>query len=150
MQNGTDRYGSETIYCAALQRLGLKLAPSKSDASMVVHPITRTSPRPMEKHALSLSQVLLILGWQEDYHANHVDTGGNHHKTVYGRFPWTRNRLIATLMHAQKIAARNGEGMGRSTPVEELESLSLAEAETPNEVSFERKLAHNAVLVVVQ
>lgn len=139
MHDGVNRYGSETIYCAALQRLGLQLAPSKLEASMVILPVTRGSPRPAEVHALSASQVLLMLGVGEDYHADHVDTGDHSLKTVYGRFPWTRNRLIATLMQAQKMVARGSEGTGRLTPVEELANLTLSQAETPDVVSSERK-----------
>lgn len=142
MQDGANRYGSETIYCAALQRLGLQLASCRSEASMVVHPVTRASHHPSEMHALSPSQVVLLLGVEEDYHTTHVDTDEHSHKTVYSRFPWTRNRLIATLMQAQKLAARSGEGMGRSTPVEELASLALSKAETHNEVSMKERLAH--------
>jgi len=145
LQKGADRYGSESTYCSALQRLGYPSAASLADAVMVVRPMTRSRTQSNGTHLLSHNQILLMLGWEEDYHSKYVDTTGNN-RTVYGRLPWTRNRLIATLLQAQKLAARHtAEGQRASTPVEELAGLGLTEEDPQPEVSIKRPALLTAI-----
>lgn len=133
MEQGLDRYEAEAVYGAALQRLGVRLASSLSAASIAIHPMSTLSNLHLNSSHLQPHQVHLMLGWEEDYHRKATEQNGTY-KIVYGRLPWTRNRLIATILQAQKIANKVETGADLYTPPHELANLSLTPAEAPSEV----------------
>lgn len=135
MQQNRDKHELYSPYCAALRRLGLTPADSPSEASLLVQVMTRFGSVIAEEALSPLSnQVLLTLGWEDEHHSK---SSGNldHSRIAYGRLPWTRNRLVSTLLQAQKLARRNGEDGRPFTPVKELGSLDLSDPEQRSEVS---------------
>lgn len=103
MNQSKDEHGSEALYGAALQNMDIPLASSPSNATILVQPVASTSPS-LESLSLGADQVLLMLGWEEDYHSG-IQSPSDEERTVYGRLPWTRNRLIATLLQVQQVLA---------------------------------------------
>lgn len=134
MQHKQDQHELHRPYCAALQRMGLTEAPSPSEASMLVQVMARSGDLCAEEALAPLSnQILLKLGWEEDYHHRSTDSLANS-RIVYGRLPWTRNRLISTLLQAQKLAHRNAEEERPFTPVKELRALNFSDSDKSSEV----------------
>lgn len=120
-QNRAHDSGSQSNHCTALERLGVTLASSPSQASMLVQV---DNGQACELFPPPSNQILLALGWEEDHLARRV-SNVNNHRVVYGRLPFTRNRLIAALLRAQKLALRLEQVGTPATPVEELTNLQL-------------------------
>lgn len=127
MNKTFDQHGCEHIYGNTLQSMGITLAPSPARASIIVQPMTQL-PTPSSGQSSSESlgshQILLMLGWEEDYHLKN-GKAEDAHRTVFGRLPWTRSRLIATIMQAQKLAKKASDATTVHTPVEDLKSLNF-------------------------
>lgn len=128
-----DRHDCDRIYGDTLQSMGLQRAQTLYQADIVIQSMTQLPKDSKPPDALSRNQVLLMLGWEEDYHSRPANLG-DAHRTVFGRLPWTRKRLLATLLQAQGIAASEQLAKSAHTPAQEIARLAFA-SETPHIVS---------------
>jgi len=94
------------IYGHSLRNIDIVQAPSSSQATLLVQPMTILSkPQTNTPDFLAPNQLLLMLGWEDDYHTK-VPGREASNRTVYGRLPWTRHRLVETIMQAQKMLVK--------------------------------------------
>lgn len=128
-----DGYDCDKVYGQSLQGIGIPAAKSLYDADIVIQSMTQLPPNSDRPEALSRNQVLLMLGWEEDYHSRPLNLG-DAHRTVYGRLPWTRKRLIATLLKAKGIAVSEQAAKLGQTPAQEIAKLDL-DSQNPRLVS---------------
>lgn len=137
MNKTYDMHDCDSIYGDTLQNMGIALASSPTEASIVVQPMTQLPDHPAKREDVQSHQILLMLGWEEDYHLRSTDAGDGQ-RTVYGRLPWTRSRLIATLLQAQQLSVKNvaSSNLRKSqVPTDQVLKLSLLD-KTPNNVGF--------------
>lgn len=116
IQSLSDEHACDSLYGDALQSTGIAQAATPSEATVIVQPMLRIpspSSSSCQPHRPGIQQVLLMLGWEEDYHSR-VESRGDEQRTVYGRLPWTRSRLIATLLQAQQVLASANEAQSHA------------------------------------
>lgn len=104
------------VYGRSLRNMGIAQAKSSAQATLLVQPMTSTMSKAETETPdfLQLNQLLLMLGWEDDYHRKLTGReAGN--RTVYGRLPWTRHRLVETLSQAQKVLQLHMEGKKKET-----------------------------------
>jgi hypothetical protein len=132
-------YLAQSLYCDGLQRLGVMPAAVPAEASLLVQPIVSSGVESCVSNSLVHGQILLLLGGEDSSPSVPAAaiSPSLHSRTVYGHFPWTRNRMLATLLQAQKLAAQSSTSYKiAKTPVVELAQMSFESSPLPVSLSF--------------